>query len=204
MTTFASPQRTYELVTEADMAPDPAYAAERMRLVDDHRPEALRAVGAWRWPCLQKHRELVKRIIQMGRAVDFGGAAGPVGYGATVVDYGAPIKRLADLDFQPLSIFSSHTLEHLEDLDAVLDEMVILLSPGGFLLAHVPSWRVERWRGGVWPHHHQTFFLAMDPMANQALRDQTWRALDTEFTTRGLSINLAHDYCGGIIVVGQK
>jgi hypothetical protein len=186
------------------MEPDPAYAAERLKLVDDHRPETLRMVGAWRWPCLQKHRERVRDILLQGEAVDFGGAAGPIGYGASVVDYGAPIKRLADLDFQPMSIFSSHTLEHLDDLNATLDEMVTLLKPGGFLLAHVPSWRVEHWRSGKWPHHNYTFFLTQDRLALETVKDSSWRALDAAFTTRGLAILLAHDHCGSILVVGQK
>jgi hypothetical protein len=63
---------------------------------------------------------------------------------------------------------------------------------------------VEHWRSGKWPHHNYTFFLAYDPVALETVEDNSWRALDAEFTSRGLDLILAHDHCGGILVVGQK
>lgn len=154
---FDTPQRSWPKADPSDMDPDPAYVAEAEGLAGKHDIETVRRIGAWRWPLVFRHREWLAQIIQQGRAVDFGGLAGPIGYGAVVVDHGAEHRALYDVPGKIDVFFSSHTLEHIRDLDTLLVSVEAKLNKGGFFVANVPSWRFEKLRAGNWPHHYQTF-----------------------------------------------
>jgi hypothetical protein len=103
------------------MVKDPAMYAVEHELIDKHEPEVIRKIGAWRWPAIQNHQQLILERITDRRTLDFGGAAGGIGYGAVVVDYGVANKALYDVSGWFSTIFTSHTLEHVVDLPLALE-----------------------------------------------------------------------------------
>ena len=157
--TFTTPQRRYQKIEVSEMLPDPANA----ELAGVHTPESIARVGAWRWGIVAKHRDTILPLIQGKRTIDFGGLAGPVGYGSIVVDHGSDEYRaLYDVPGQVDTIFTAHTLEHVRDLDGVFACIREKLVRGGWLVAVVPSWRFEFLRAEHYPHHFYTFCLAKD------------------------------------------
>lgn len=157
---FASPQRSWPLARPHHMIEDPANNPNAELYVDVHTEEAIRAVGAWRWPLIYKHRSAILPLLR-GRTIDFGGLAGSIGYGSIVVDHGAAEYRaLYDVPGRVDTIFSSHTLEHVQDLNMVLQCMVSKAT--GHLILQVPSWRCEMLRTENWAHHYHNFCLAAE------------------------------------------
>lgn len=145
---------------------DPARAVHALKLVDVHTPEAIETVGAWRWPALASRAAGLVPILRQPYVVDLGGSAGPVGYGAVVVDYEEPDRKtLFDLPGRPDAVFMAHTLEHVEDADLLLATVARKLRPQGACIILVPSWKNERLRHRNWPFHAQTFRLTDDPDA---------------------------------------
>ena len=172
--TMETPQRTYMAVDSDAMDPDPG----RVEGVDtgDHGPDAVRRLGAWRWRLMQRNSERLLPLLEGRRVLDFGGAAGPVGYGCDIVDHGADMRALYDADGTYDTIYTSHTLEHIVDLDLALLCIREKLAAGGYLIAHVPSWEKEALRHANWPHHYQTFGLGND--ADHPAWGHDWRLLD--------------------------
>lgn len=134
-----------------------------------------RALGSWRWKGVYLNKETILPMIYgKGRkGIDFGGGAGPITTDSTVVDFldkdifGRPVKyrTLDKIDFQADFIFSSHTLEHIQDLEPIFKEFVRILKPGGDLILNLPSYTCIRWNVGVHTHnqfndHKWTFTLA--------------------------------------------
>lgn len=176
---------------------DPAYAAERMGLIGNHTDKSvLHKVGAWRWQLLQKHRELIVGLLKNGRAMDFGGAAAPVGYGAIVVDRLAPDKALYDVSGCFDVIICSHILEHIEDWEMVLHCLRNKLHTGGHLVIQSPSWHNERLRGGNWPYHANTLCLSMDILDAKHVI-----VIDTALNTLGFKIKVAEDDGNNVFVI---
>lgn len=198
--TFATPQCSWPLAPATGFIAGPAIAAEQLELVGDHSPEAIRAVGAWRWPLVSKHRELILRELEGKRAIDFGGLAGSVGYGAIVVDHGAEYRAIYDVPGQVDTVFTSHTLEHVEDVETCLGCIRRKLTTGGALIAQVPSWRFESLRAENWPHHVHTFRLScrVDPEA-----PARYTALDV-LVSGWAEIELAEDDGECILLIARK
>jgi SAM-dependent methyltransferase len=125
-------------------------------------PERLRA---YRWRGIQENLDLILDLIagEDGFVVDLGGAASPFGLASVIVDqlpfdcYGNPVpyRSLSELGEKADVVITSHTLEHIPELEEVLGEVHDVLKPGGKLVAHVPSFSCVRWRAGV--HAHATF-----------------------------------------------
>lgn len=111
-----------------------------------HTPDAVAQLGVWRWKGIQDNAARILELICGRRVIDFGGFDGPLGFGSIVVDQKAEHKTLDDVDGQVDVIFTSHTLEHLDDPAAWLKEAHAKLADGGHLIAHVPAWTCERWR----------------------------------------------------------
>lgn len=164
MSEFWSGQRFYAAIDPASIQPD------RPDLVDVHTTEAIRRMGAWRWPLLWRHRAAIRKALEAGLAVDFGGLAGPIGYGAVIVDMDGPLRSLDDVEGVPHTFFSSHTLEHLHDPLATLEDMNERLAPGGWMIHHTPSWHKEKHRPENWPHHHAAFCLRGTPAPPSVIR----------------------------------
>lgn len=155
-------QKTYDLYEQSRMLDNPAMAARALENLNDTGLGRM-LVGAWRWKILQAHAELLLPILSQGYVLDVGGAAGPVGYNATVIDHAdRDRKALYDIRGRPDAIFSSHTLEHIADLDLFLLAASHKLRPGGQFVAVVPGYRNEVLRASNWPYHEHTFHLLED------------------------------------------
>jgi hypothetical protein len=121
-------------------------------------------LGVLRWRGIQEYRrQLLELLDEGGLIVDLGGAAGPLGMGTTIVDhanvdrYGrsVPHSDISEVPKKPHGIFSSHCLEHVDDIEGLMRAIATALEPGGWFLAHVPSFSCERWRAGL--HAHRTY-----------------------------------------------
>jgi 2-polyprenyl-3-methyl-5-hydroxy-6-metoxy-1,4-benzoquinol methylase len=76
-----------------------------------------------------------------------------------------PYHSLGQLGRKADAIITSHTLEHIPELESVLGEMQQTLKPGGLLIAALPSYTCERWRAerhgnSVYGDHVWTFGLS--------------------------------------------
>lgn len=143
-----------------------------------------RLLGCWRWKGLWQKRALLAPIVFDGslRGLDFGGANGPVSLHTCIVDFdtrdtfgrAVNIHSLDDLTGPFDYLFTSHTLEHIENLDQVLTRMQGLLKPAAALFLHLPAFTCTRWRPGIHRHqrfndHHWAFALSSDTGAVPAL-----------------------------------
>jgi len=136
--------------------------------------EHVKVLGGWRWKGLFTHRELfVEKIFSDTlKGVDFGGSQRPIAKHIDIVDiedkdyYNRPVKykKLSEVEYNIDYIFSSHTLEHLPNLEEILGEMYDALGDNGTLLINVPAYTCRRWQAGMGlsmggtPHLH-TFKL---------------------------------------------
>jgi len=113
-----------------------------------HGTEAARAMyGVWRWRGLYEYRHvLIPELIDAHHIIDFGGALGPLGFGAWIVDTGrisiwgentSLAENLGGDGYYDI-VFTSHTLEHVEDYEGTLRMLVDSVKPGGLFIAHVP------------------------------------------------------------------
>lgn len=173
-----------------------------------HSPEAIRTLGVWRWKGMQRHMDRILGLCAGKRVIDFGGADGPLGLGAIIVDN----KYDTFLDDQlPADVlFTSHTLEHCTDLTGILRDIADKVLPGGYLIAHVPAWTCKRWRAGEYSNdrqtdHRHTFALAGD---NDRF-SYSGEFIDVHFLdtlmAKHFDIQLA-EHCGdnSIMVIGRK
>lgn len=131
-------------------------------------------LGGWRWKGIFTYRQTFADLIFNNtlNGVDFGGSQRPISNKIDIVDiekkdyYGRAVKynSLSDLDKRIDFIFSSHTLEHVLELETVLEDMYNVLDKDGILALNLPSYTCRRWRAntGNWmggtPHKH-TFKL---------------------------------------------
>ena len=172
--------RQYEPLTSDDLVGDPAIYADDNGLVDNHEAWVRGVVGVWRWIGLQPFRERITDLIQGKYAIDLGGSAGPVGYGAHVVDYWAEHRNLWDLPPNADVIFASHVLEHFVDIDNALVAIADKLKTGGHLIVQVPSYKHKSLRASNWKYHEQTFCLEKDGVEFTALDTLLSRWFDME------------------------
>lgn len=181
---------------------DPAAYVVNAGLVDCHQEWCFSVVGAWRWPVIAAHRDRIKELVTAGYTIDFGGGAAPVGYGATVVDYQAPMpdgkRSLLDVPGQADCIFTSHTLEHMVDVDAALMLCHYKLRLGGHLIAQVPSWHKKNLNAAVWDFHEQDFCWEWETNAP----DHVVR-LDRLIKSCGFEIELMSDHNGNYLVIAE-
>lgn len=174
-------------------------------------------LGVWRWKGIFTYRETFIDLVfnEDLKGIDFGGSQGPVAPHVDIVDlettdyYHRPIKyhKLSDVDYPIDYIFSSHTLEHIPNLEEVLDEIYEALVPDGILALNLPSYTCKRWwaHTGNWmggtPHVH-TFKLAKTSVDEEipGLID-----IDTLLEKKGFKIALA-EYAGdsNIIIFAEK
>lgn len=120
-----------------------------------HSPDAIAQLGVWRWKGIMDNAGRILDLIVGKRVIDFGGADGPLGFGSIVVDEKAERKTLNDVDGQVDVIFTSHTLEHLEQPEVWLKEAAAKLTDGGHLIIHVPAFTCKRWQKEVYNNPNQ-------------------------------------------------
>jgi hypothetical protein len=199
-----------------DEGPGPHEANAPTRSYIFRHATAGAALGAWRWRGMQR---MVNTLAPFeGRIIDFGGAASPLGLGSLVVDraprdaYGRAVHAMTLRGLRAPCVFTSHTLEHCEDLMGTLAEIREALDPGGLLVAHVPSWTCERWRAGVHKSsdhgdHRWTFGLRGDlvPLEPPVEYMRSFRRFDTVVERAGFDVEDAA-YCGddSIMVVARR
>ena len=121
-----------------------------------HSPEAVAQLGVWRWKGIQQHAGTILDLICGKRVIDFGGYDAPLGFGSIVVDEKAEHKSLSDVGGPVDVIFTSHTLEHLDNPAEWLRDAHEKLNEGGFLIVHVPAWTCKRWRAEQYDNPNQT------------------------------------------------
>jgi len=90
------------------------------------------------------------------------GKGGDVGAGlfpfsnARPIDYGEErAEKIREADGSLDYVFSSHTLEHVDDVDAVLAEFYRVLRVGGILFLYLPHPQSEMWRTAVFRFHRR-------------------------------------------------
>ena len=140
-----------------------------------HDPHMQKQLGSWRWKAMYQHRRKLVPIIfaENAKGIDLGGAYGPVSKNGVIVDFarndifGRPVqyKYLNEIDFQADFIYSSHTLEHIPDLDALATQIKRIVKPGGDIIILVPSYSCTSWRVGIHTNqfhndHVWTFYLS--------------------------------------------
>ncbi|MFA5234959.1 MAG: methyltransferase domain-containing protein [Sulfurimonas sp.] len=168
-----------------------------------HSPEAIAQLGVWRWNGIQDNAARILDIICGKRVIDFGGADGPLGFGSIVVDEKADHKTLDDIDGPIDVIFTSHTLEHLNNPAHWICETRSKLNKGGYLIVHVPSWTCQRWHKDAYVNPKQKnghkHTLSLLPAAG----DEVTKGVLDWF--RGWAIELA-EYVGddSILVIARK
>ena len=168
--------------------------------------DCLPVLGAFRWRGMQEHLETVlEHVADTSKlVVDLGGAGCPLGLGSIVIDKlkrdatGQPVRYSSVSEVgQPIdTLFSSHCLEHIYELDDALQEMQRSLKPDGVLLVFVPSYSNEGWRFGAHDNkrfgsHQWTFGLNSDGLS---LGLQRYLDIDVVLA-RYFSVECAQ-YCG--------
>lgn len=174
-------------------------------------------LGVWRWKGIFTYRDTFISIIfnDKLKGVDFGGSQGPVAPHVDIVDlenidyYGRPIKyhKLSEVEYSIDYIFSSHTLEHIPNLEEVLEEMYKALEKDGILALNLPSYSCKRWWAdtGNWmggtPHVH-TFKLKKTKVEEDIPKLIN---IDELLEQKGFKIALA-EYAGdnNIIIFAEK
>jgi SAM-dependent methyltransferase len=174
-------------------------------------------LGGWRWKGIFQYRETFVNLIFNSKlkGVDFGGSQRPISSHLDIVDientdfYGRPVKyhSLKDVGYGIDFIFSSHTLEHIPNLEEIIEEMYDNLVDDGVLALNLPSYSCKRWWGntGNWmggtPHVH-TFKLKKTKVEEDI---PCLLNIDEMIEKKGFKIALA-EYAGdnNIIIFAEK
>lgn len=170
-----------------------------------HSHAAIQTLGAWRWIGVQRHALKILDICRHGPVIDFGGADGPLGLGSVVVDLKAAYRTLDEVPGHAAAVFTSHTLEHSEDLYGTINAIADKLVPRGWLICHVPAWTCTRWQAGSYananqetPHRH-TFALIGDDVEADNLT-----CIDSVLSER-FELSVC-EHCGdnSLMLIGRK
>ena len=152
-----------------------------------------RALGSWRWKGVYQNRELLSKYIfdENLKGIDFGGAYGPISKNTHIVDFSerdifgrdVEIKSLDQVDFKIDYLFSSHTFEHIQELNQTLNQVKEMMNPEGQLFLNLPSYSCKRWRSGIHTNkkfndHKWTFYLSGDNKALEEISDNNPLAID--------------------------
>lgn len=122
-----------------------------------HTPELCKEWGVWRWEGYHRFRTLLVEILQ-GSILDIGGASGPLGFGADILDiqdvdiHGLPVffSDISQAEGQYDIIHSSHCLEHFYPVYKTVKEWSKRLKMFGVFILHVPLW----YMGSLHPDNH--------------------------------------------------
>ncbi len=164
-----------------------------------YRSSTLAHLGAWRWLSIYQYRNFIMDLIFSDKkGIDFGGGNGPIGGNARVVDKDPTFfLTLDDLQDSSLDyIFSSHTLEHLDNMEEELEKLYGKLKIGGKIVIIVPCYSCVRWRAGQDHCSHKRTF---------SLEDDEYMRIDKEIEKVGFVLEKA-EYCwdDSIFIVGDK
>jgi SAM-dependent methyltransferase len=174
-------------------------------------------LGVFRWRGLQRHMDRVLEIVAVpeARVLDFGGAGCPLGLRSEIIDQlpkdrfsnEITLHSIADVEGKVDAIFSSHCLEHVRELEDVISQMIAALSPGGYLILHLPSYTCDRWWAGYHSHasfndHFWNFALSADEDVPEHLQNVV--CIDS-LLARLIDVELA-EHCGddSLFVLARK
>ena len=148
-------------------------------------------LGAWRWLGVYEKKELIGDFVfdESKRGVDFGGARGPISLLVDVCDwleydiFGRSVRynNLSEIENDSLDyIWTSHTLEHIKNIEEILVEMRDKMKKGGVLLCHLPAHTCKRWNAGFHKYedekgdssHVHTFFLSGDENLDDMMKEK--------------------------------
>ena len=89
-----------------------------------------------------------------GRGIDVGASIWPLD-GARPVENHADENayRIRELDESLDYVFSSHTVEHLDEIDKAIKEWARVIKPGGILFLYIPHPACSMWNADVFEHH---------------------------------------------------
>lgn len=173
-----------------------------------HTEEYAKLYGVWRWRGMYEYREEIYKILDgNGKIYDFGGAMAPLMYGV-IVDklrkdiYGrkVPYRDLSHVPAGANVFFTSHTLEHVDNLFETISLMYNRLRKGGRIIAHVPSTNgMKYWHPAVKKEHKRIFCLGGPDIHDPAVVVLD-RLLGSFF-----KLDIA-EYCGDecIMIIGTK
>jgi len=177
-------------------------------------------MGAWRWKGIFTYLDRFKSLLfdKNLKGVDLGGASNPISPLLDIVDiqpidlHGNKVKYSSLLEIpEPIDfIYSSHTLEHISNLDQILSEAFQVLKPQGTLALNLPSYSCKRWRAnyghihkglGGTPHLH-TFKLSTTKVDEDI---DNLIDIDTILVKHNFNIEIA-EYTGdnSIIIFAKK
>ncbi len=150
--------------------------------IQRHSIENRRLVGVRRWKGITRFWHRLMPLVDWRTldVLDFGGADGPLD-GADICDCqpGHKWRHLSDIPAGYYdTVFTSHALEHVLNLDGALAEFGRITNDQGAVIVHVPAWTCERWRHTVYqnpdqdsPHVH-TFCLWGTSLVESTAIDQ--------------------------------
>jgi SAM-dependent methyltransferase len=147
-------------------------------------------VYVWKWLCTYQYRHLIMDYIFSDKiGIDFGGGLGPVGGNTRIIDILPEFDNIDDVAENSLDyIFTSHTLEHVWNLDETLIKLRSKLKDDGIMIAIVPCYKCVRWRACNYDtginKHLWTF----------TLEDDEFIRIDEKIEKAGFKINKV-EYC---------
>jgi SAM-dependent methyltransferase len=164
--------------------------------------------GAWRWFSMYQYRDIISEYVFSDmKGVDFGGYRGPIFGNTKIVDLKAECKSLYDLDEDYLDyIFSSHTLEHITEIDSTIESMYDTLKFGGKLILILPSHTCKRWNSDEnFNTHVWDLYLSEDKNAKYYFEFESFIPIDTLIISNGFNIIKA-EYCwdNNIFILAEK
>ena len=178
---------------------------------------AKKILGAFRWKGIYQNKELLRNFIDNKKCIDFGGAGCPLSDEVPVVDilkkkYNGSIVEFSSLNqikYKVDLIFSSHCLEHIEDIESILVDFSKVLSEDGIVFLHLPAYSCKRWRPSShknkkFGNHLWSFTLSEDK--HKVLESEKNRNIEIDILF-GKHFNVKHkSYCGdnSIILIGGK
>lgn len=192
------------MVTEADLKGD-RYANFAAKSWDfRHMDKQREKWGAWRWKGMYEHRQSILKILTKDYSapfIDFGGGKAGVFFGTTVIDKGDELPERIG------GVFTSHTLEHLEDPEDMVADMLDRMDSGAPFIAHLPSvYGSQHWHPDVYRHkddpHHWVFIIGGHEDSETILET---KVMPAQLLFRELEI-AEMDYCGdrSLMVIGNK
>ena len=184
-------------------------------------------LGGWRWKGLFTYRETFTDLIfnKNLKGIDFGGSQRPISEHLDIVDledkdfYNRKVKykSLDEVEYDIDFIFSSHTLEHIPNLEEILKQMYDNLTEDGILALNLPAYSCKRWiaNTGNWmggtPHVH-TFKLKKTKIDGntemwQPLLKESANLLDIDSLIEKIGFKIAlAEYTGenSIVIFAEK
>jgi len=171
-----------------------------------NHPDFIRC-GAWRWGAMYDNRKLIASHVfdEKQRGIDFGGHDGPIGGYTEVIDIQLNNSLDDILDENLDYIFTSHTLEHVINIESVLRKMFIKLKNGGKIMIHVPAYSMRKWLPENDPDHVHAFKLEGRPHPRVQREYPQAILLDKLLKEIGFKIIVA-EYCYKhcIFIYGEK